>query len=421
MRPRLFTIPFIVAALAGLVFSSFATYDFVEHLDRQVHGIHCSFIPGLTDTDASATSGCHVTMMSPYSSVFRTEMWGGLPVSLPGMAVFAFLLFRGLDLVFNRREDERGATVFLVAAAGLPFLTSLGMGYLSLVTLGAACKLCIGIYVSSTIALAAAVGIWRSAAAPRLGEDLGIVGEPAEEETSPGMLGHALSFGQGVGFVAIPTLVYCIVMPDYSGYIGSCGALPKPEDTYGTMVALDENTGKPVTIEVFDPLCPACKAFERRLAASGLDAELNRKAMMFPLDNTCNWMVGSTLHPGACTVSEAVLCAGDKADVVIDWAFENQDAIRANTSADPEAAARMVAEKFPDLKSCVGSSTVRSKLNKSLRWAVANQLQVLTPQIYVEGVKLCDEDTDLGMDFALTRMIAQHTAGTLSASKEGAK
>lgn len=419
MRPRPFSILFIVAALAGLVFASFATYDFVEHLDRQVHGIHCSFIPGLTDTDASATSGCHITMMSAYSSVFRASMWGGLPVSLPAMAVFAFLLFRGLDLVLNRREDERGATVFLVAAACLPFLTSLGMGYLSLVTLGAACKLCIGIYTSSTLCLVSAIGIWRSASAPRLGEELGIVGEPIDEETNPGFMGHALSFGQGVGFVAIPALVYCIVMPDYSGYIGACGALVKPEDTYGTMVALDENTGKASTIEVFDPLCPACKAFEKRLAASGLDKQLNRKAMMFPLDNTCNWMVGSTLHPGACTVSEAVLCAGDKADVVIAWAFENQDAIREATAADPEAAARMVAEKFPDLKSCLGSSAVRSKLNKSLRWAVTNQLQVLTPQVYIDGVKLCDEDTDLGMEFALTRMLAQHAAGTLSAKKEG--
>jgi hypothetical protein len=29
--------------------------------------------------------------------------------------------------------------------------------------------------------------------------------------------------------------------------------------------------------------------------------------------------------------------------------------------------------------------------------------------LYVEGVKLCDEDTDLGMDWALSRLLANPT------------
>ena len=36
---------------------------------------------------------------------------------------------------------------------------------------------------------------------------------------------------------------------------------------------------------------------------------------------------------------------------------------------------------------------------------MSNRLPVLTPQLYVEGRKLCDEDTDLGMDFALSHML----------------
>ena len=78
---------------------------------------------------------------------------------------------------------------------------------------------------------------------------------------------------------------------------------------------------------------------------------------MFPLDNTCNWMVGSAVHPGACTVSEAVLCAKTgEADAVVDWAFENQTAIREATKADPEAAGKMVLARFPEMKSCLGGS-----------------------------------------------------------------
>ena len=92
---------------------------------------------------------------------------------------------------------------------------------------------------------------------------------------------------------------------------------------------------------------------------------------------------------------------------MIDWAFEHQDEIRAAAVADPKAAKAMVTAAFPELGRCVGSATARQRLNRSLRWAVQNELSVLTPQLYVGGTKLCDEDTDLGMDYALTRLLAR--------------
>lgn len=410
MRPRVPVILLTIAAAAGLFFASYSSYDFMQHLDRQVHGIHCSFIPGLDSTDASGSSGCHVTMMSPYSSVLRQTVWGGIPISLGAMGVFGYLLFRGLDVIFNRREADKGLAGYLALAWGLPFATSLVMGYLSLVELDAACKLCIGIYTASTVGFGSALAFWRSA-----GPDPDA--EEQETETGEGFgVSQAIpSFLQGVAFVAIPVVLYVNAVPDYSTYEGACGTLPKPEDPYGVMIALDQNPGGKEAIEVLDPLCPSCRAFEHRLDASGLGEKMNRKAVLFPLDSSCNWMVGSTLHAGACTISEAVLCADARAGEVIDWAFENQEAIRAASEADPTAATKMVTDRFPDLKSCVGSTKVRSRLNKSLRWAVSNQLTVLTPQVYVEGTKLCDEDTDLGMDYALSRLLD----GTPPAAQKG--
>src|SRR5210317_482666 len=98
MRHRPLVVVALIAAVAGFLFASFSTYDFVQHLDRQVHGIHCSFIPGIEGTDATGGTGCHVTLMSPYSSVLRASIWGGIPVSLPGMAVFCFLAFASVYL-----------------------------------------------------------------------------------------------------------------------------------------------------------------------------------------------------------------------------------------------------------------------------------------------------------------------------------
>ncbi len=404
MKPRIPTILFVLAAVAATLFAAVSTYDFVQHLDRQLHGIHCSFVPGLGALDATGSSGCHAALMSPWSSVLRKAIWGGIPIALPGLAVYAFLLFRGLDLWLNRREGSRNATVFLFMASLLPVVTSIAMGVIAVGLIGEVCKLCVGMYVSSFVMAGTALWLWLASRKA-----------PAEAGDGEGVVKpHVLSAIEGVGFVLLSVLVYVMLVPDASGYVGTCGSLKKPQDPYGVMVPLDANPSEKTMIEVMDPLCPACRGFSRRFEASGLGEAVHRVALLMPLDDTCNWMVSSAVHPGACAVSEAVLCAGDQATAVFDWAFEHQEEIREAATQDPAKAAEMVKAAFPAVASCVGSPAVRSKVNKSLRWAVANQLPVLQPQVFVEGVRLCDEDTDLGMDFALSRLIE----GRIAAEKK---
>ena len=155
---RFFAILFIIGALIGLVFSSLSTSDFVQHLDREVHAIHCSFVPGLAPT-TDAASGCHVALMSPWSSVFRAAVWGGLPVALPGMAVFAFLLFRGVEIWAVRGLSDRAASLFLFVATLLPVFTSVFFAAIAISELGAFCRTCAGIYTASAICLVASIGL----------------------------------------------------------------------------------------------------------------------------------------------------------------------------------------------------------------------------------------------------------------------
>lgn len=204
MRISPFLVLTAVAALAGFAFAGVSTYDFVQHLDREVHDITCSFLPGLVDS-AKDSNGCQATLMSPYSSVFRQSFWGGLPIAMPAMGVFAFLLFRALDLLFNREPSERAPRTFLLAGTTLPLITSVVMAYISLQVLDAACKLCIGIYVSSTLAFVGALLEWLKMPA---------ASEPAGDDRAPGRA-YGLSFAQGVGFVAIPSIVYALAMPPY--------------------------------------------------------------------------------------------------------------------------------------------------------------------------------------------------------------
>jgi uncharacterized membrane protein len=391
--------PLLVAlagSLLGALFSALSTSDFMQHLDRQVHAIHCSFLPGAAKEIAE--SGCRTVMMSPYSSFVRDALWGGIPISLWALAVFAFLAYRTALLAW-RGHASSGETKVLLAAAGLPVAMSVLYGVISVYKLDALCKICIGIYAASAICFAGALLAHRAAAAD-----------------GPARFGVALA--EGIGLVAAVTLAYVALAPrpDPRTSMLGCGTLVRAEDSGGVMIPLGAASGGGApAIEVLDPLCPSCKAFDVRLAASSLRDRLDLKAVLFPLDSSCNWMVTEAIHPGACAVSEALLCAAGvgagKKDVtaagaVLGWAFERQAELRALAARDERALRAEIERQFPAVKGCLGGALVRSKLTKSLRWAVANAIPVLTPQLFVHDARMCDEDTDLGLEYTLTRMLS---------------
>ncbi|MGD8862425.1 MAG: vitamin K epoxide reductase family protein [Myxococcales bacterium] len=410
MRPHPALILLVLAACAGFAFAGFSTYDFVAHLDRQVHGVHCSFLPGLTSGSGADSAGCQATLMSPYSSVMRESIWGGIPISLPAMSVFAFLAFWGLAVILLQRQADRHVAAFTVAATALPVGASLVMGYLSLHELDAVCKLCIGIYAASALALGAA--LWQLSHARAISRLGGHGDGEGGDDASAVPLSYAalgLAFALGLGFVAVPVITYAAGAPDFSSYVGSCGELEHAVDDR-VQVRLGGDPGGLPMVEVLDPLCPSCRGFEERFAEMALDHEVERSAVLFPLDDACNWMIDDAIHPGACAISEAMLCAEDDAGEVLSWAFANQEAIVEAERQNEGTAARMVSEAFPDLAGCVGSAGAAAELNLALRWAAQNRILVLTPQVYVAGLRLCDEDTDLGLDYALPRLIARaHT------------
>ena len=386
-----------IFALVGAVFAAVSTADFIAFLDRQVHSITCSFVPGLGAADTAGTSGCHAVLMSPYSAVARTLTWGGIPISLAALSVFAFLLFRAADLLVRREWGDPGETRFLVAATLLPVLVSLVYFAIAWFRVGSLCKLCVGIYVASLGAFVSAIVAHRGAAgtAPRRPIPWGA---------------YAVAFAEGVVFVAVPIVLYLSLKPAYTRSMANCGDLIHPEDRYGVLVKLGGPPGGVPAIEVIDPLCPACKGFSQRLAASGLGDRLDPQIVLFPLDKECNWMVSDSLHPGSCAVSEAVLCGGPNAGEVLEWAFRHQDELR-EIGKDTNRVFDLIRQRFPELGGCLGRPAVKARLNRSLRWVVANSLPVQTPQLFVRGQKVCEEDTDLGLDFVLARLLGRPHPG----------
>jgi uncharacterized membrane protein len=391
MRSNLFGCA--AAALLGALFSGFSTADFIEHLDRQLHSVHCSFIPGMGQS--TMESGCRTVMLSPYSSLFRTSMWGGLPISLLAFAVFAYLIYRALDFAL-RKPATQLETKFLLVATMLPLGMSVIYGSISAFKLDALCKLCAGVYVSSLLcAVFAFLAHRRAGPGPSFG--------------SVGSL-YTRWFGEGVLYVAALVVAFMVAHPTSPKSHDGCGALVKNDDPAGIMFSLEGSKYGAPSIAVIDPLCPTCKAFDERLEASGLVPELNLRAVLFPLDASCNWMLKQSLHPGACAVSEAILCDKEEARAILSFAFLHQEELRESAKKNDSVVRERLTAAFPRVKQCLGTAGARNRVNKSLRWAVANALPVLTPQLFIGDRRVCDEDTDLGLEFTITSMLKRHGA-----------
>ena len=272
-------------------------------------------------------------MLSPFSSWFRDQYWGGIPVALWAIAVFAFMAYRSGHLLL-KRQPGRAEIGFVFTASLLPVLMSAIYGYLAHTEVGAMCTVCVGIYVvSGALALTLLIALFMAEPTPPL-------------ESSGSVKRFAIGIGEGIAFVAAITVFYVGSIPTVSatntairGPAG-CGTLAQTEDPARIMIDLATVSGGIPSIEVLDPLCPACRAFDERLKASGLDKRLSQKAVLFPLDAECNWMVKTSLHPGACAVSEAMLCTPQDARQILAWSFQNQEKLLEMGKNDGKASAR---------------------------------------------------------------------------------
>ncbi len=380
----------LVGALLGVVFATYSTSDYAAHLDRQVHAIHCSFIPG-ADPSSDEANPCKAALFSPYSAIFRQTYWGGIPISLGALGAFSFFAGLALYLLLARRASRRTIDLFALTALA-PLLASLVMFTISLTQLHAFCKLCVGIYVSSfLVALGGALALRERGDRPQ---------------------GKALVLAGGVvafGIASLmPAVVYAWSLPDYRPLLTSCGALAQPTEQHGALLKLPTTQPKRQVLFFEDPLCPTCKAFHERLVTEGVLEKLDVTLSLFPLDTDCNWMLDRSLHPGACVLSRAVICGKDRARAVLEWAYENQDDLRPIGKQSANTLKDRVIKQFPDIATCIDDKATTARLNQQLQFAASNHVPVSTPQFYLkEGDKLarvCDEDTDLGLRYAMGQL-----------------
>jgi hypothetical protein len=393
MSPRRFASMGLAASLLGLTFAALSSVDYAQHLDRHLHDVHCSLIPGLSG-GADEENPCRAAMYSAYSALFRGSYWGGIPISLFALGAFSFFVGFTLYLLLAGPRASKNALLFFAAIGVTPLAVSIVMFLISITKLGSLCKTCVGIYLSSTLLAAAAFFAWR---AFREGG-----GQP-----EPGKWGPPVLWALGLGAATLlPSVVYASAVPDQRSYLKSCGKLEKTVESHGALLKMrTPSSVRPATL-FEDPLCPTCRAFHQRMIAEGVFDRLDIQMVLFPLDSDCNWMLTTPLHPGACTVSKAVICGGDQARQVLEWAYDEQDELVKAAKSGGDAALRaLIGKKWgAPLLSCMDTSATKLKLNHALHFAADNAIPVSTPQMYLGDLKVCDEDTDLGLKYTLTQL-----------------
>ncbi len=394
-RPAPAALLAIVGSLLGLAFGAVSTTDFAAHLDRKVHGVTCSFVPGLISSEGGANA-CATALYSPYSSLFRRSIWGGVPIAVFALGAFAFFLGMGVWLWrANVSGIPRSVRVAYGALGLTPALVSIMMFTISMSKLGAVCKVCFGIYIASILVAVSAAIVLKSAL----------------EEASSGpplvLAGGVLAVILGTASAA-PALVYAASVPDFGPFVGGCGKLEKTEEKHNALIKLPTSQPTKKALMFVDPLCPTCKAFHEQLTSEGIFDRLEPTVSLFPLDGSCNWMIDAErpVHPGACVVARAVICgeASQESRQVLEWAYEHQPELTAAGKVSPAAVKQIIAARFPKEAACVDDPKTDRRLTQMLQFAVENHIRVSTPQFYLDGQRLCDEDSDLGLSYALRRL-----------------
>lgn len=395
IAPRAPLVVAAVGALLGAIFAYISTADFVMHLDRQVHPLHCSLLPGAAPLEADeGAAGCQAAMLSRHSSFFREQLWGGVPISLMALGTFAFLLAFIVTLLVAPPKESRRPFGFLALATLLPLGASLTYFTLALASVGDLCTTCVGIYLSTAVLVGGVAWLVLGLRRAR----------PTSDIFRPAGWWGAWTVELAL-LVLIPVAVYVSALPSYARAVTSCERLTQPAGPRRAVVKLGTASPRTQALLVVDPLCPACRAMHDRLERSDRLEDLDANMVMFPLDSSCNWMLDRPMHPGACVLARAVLCSGENAREVLEWSYANQEELTALARRDEAKLKRRVQQQFSGLGECMESTQTTRKLETGLQWAVDQHLPVLTPQLYIKGRRLCDEDTDLGFEYALRRLL----------------
>ena len=333
----------LAAALAGMALSLA-----LVRIHVQAHAGVASFC------DLSETVSCDRVAASRYAVVL------GIPVAgwgVMGYGLAAALAAWGL----LRRKPSPTWPSGLLLAAGATFTSiSVALALVSKLAIGAWCLLCAASWVAALVLLAAAWGACRPAgAAAALRADLEAV------RARPGLTAALVLAGlAGVALLAAAWPRY------WQGRPTAARAAAAPA------------SGPPVVVEYSDYLCPMCaRAHQETRAFLARRPDVTLVRRQFPLDDACNPLLKRQMHPSACALARAGICAEAQGRLA-----EMDDALFANQQrGEPvEAIASRLGLDMGRFRECLTSPETERRLAADIAAAVRDGVRA-TPTFVVGG------------------------------------
>jgi protein-disulfide isomerase len=302
---------------------------------------------------------CDRVATSPYSVAF------GLPVAAWGVLGYGLALLLAIAGLRRARPHATWPAGLLLAVSGAAVAASVALALVSELAIGAFCVLCAASWVVSAALLVAAWGATRPAGPARaLRADLRLL---------------AARSGRTAALVLAGAALVALAIAAYPRYWERPAPAPSSPMAAATQRAA---SGPPVVIEFSDYECPACALAHsetKKLLAARPDVTLVRKH--FPLDPACNPAVTRSLHPDACRLAAAAICAEEQGKLgpMDDALFRNQKAKR-----PLDALAAEVGLDVPRLRECLGAPSTQRRLQSDIQSALAIGVRA-TPTFVVNG------------------------------------
>jgi len=343
-------------------------------------GVLCSTASGL---------GCHSVAASPYSVVL------GLPLASWGAIFYSALLILGIGGVIFRRDCGHAYLrwAFWLAVAG--FAIDLFLAHTMIFRLRAVCWLCLATYIINLAVITSlAASVWR---------------EPKPKISLiaifPGT-NDARGADRYYRNVIKSLLVGCAVIAAVAGIAGTqfvaqslTGSdrerLARIKDNLSRqkpkLIEVEKRpfmgsaAAKLTVVEFSDFLCPYCAKASTylKLSETGKHDKARLVFRHYPLDKSCNRIVSSDIHPGACLLAEGAVCAAEQ-----DRFWEYHDMAFETTGSITQPAVHNIAANIGlDLnafKSCLesgrGLEVVKEDIEAGIRAGVS-----ATPTLFING------------------------------------
>jgi uncharacterized membrane protein len=288
----------------------------------------------------------------------------GLPVAVWGIAGFALVTALAVAALARRRPHPAWPRGLLAVTCGACVAASIVLAFVSKLAIGAWCLLCAAGWGVSVALLAAS---WR--ALPAAGLGAAVAADWAAMRARP--LRTIAFAGALLAAIALAGVIY----PHY------WDRPPQPAPPAAAQPA--QPRARSGTIVLYsDYECPFCaRAHEAERGALAAHPELKIVKRHFPLDDACNPKVKRKIHPGACELARAGICAEAQGR-----SAEMDDALYRSQGQGARAldVAREVGLDLDRFRACLASRETQARLDEDIAHAIRDGVRAL-PTYVADG------------------------------------